>query len=279
MDTLVAVFLVSFVSSVPPSPPAEDPDAAFAAEWKAAIQAIPDLARFRPLDLGPAPLDALLSWAGPRGATVYDERCRPIRVERDGRELAGDRVTRVSFEDGYKRVDAEDLRFGRQRAVLGPGHTLYARKAGRWVEAGGGGCGCAEYPSGMLTRVTRNVAWYGSGIVTLRLACASCSETVTPCTDREGERVCRKCRSTWTQSFPVDPAVGVGYPGILTARVRTPPADCSAPCEPDELGTRIENVNRILGKREFLDPDDRGKPGLFRTKEACRKYRGLKAGQ
>jgi len=38
-------------------------------------------------------------------------------------------------------------------------------------------------------------------------------------------------------------------------------------------------VNRILGKREFLDPDDRGKPGLFRTKEACRKYRGLKAGQ
>ncbi len=251
-------------------------EADFAAAWQRATAALPALADYRPLELGAVPLPALLAWVPADGsALVYDSRCRPIRVRRDNDALVGRTEVKTTVTGGVKRVESRTVRFGRSIDLLVPGWTSYERDAaGRWVESGGGGRSELESRPGTLSRVTDQAAWYAGFLVELELACNRPLEVTSPCR-QGGERTCRRCRALGVRARSVSPGFGVGSGHAGPQRIRTSePVDCSGPCPPDPTAATRARLAPLLQGRTFLTvPGDDQPPALFRSREACRRWR------
>jgi hypothetical protein len=248
----------------------------FAEQWKWALSVLPQLSGYQPLDLGGSPMEELRKWVPPgKSITVYDERCRPIRVSLHEGVLSGDTNIQTTYHKGVKKVEALTVEYGTTIAYLGPGWTEYEKNAkGKWVEVGGGGMGCLETRPGVLNKVTRDAAWYGGFVASLNVVCGSPLSWTDTCLDGSS-RVCKKCNSLRLEVHSVTPGIGVGRFGTTGAGIHPDkPVDCSIPCPVDTKANEREKLNRILKGREFLSiGTGQGVPTLFRFRKTCEKYR------
>ncbi len=264
--------------------PQEDVDPVEA--WEAACKEVEELKRYRPLFIKPTPLDELLAWV-PEGKKVqiYDEKCRPVRVERHEDKLMGLVDVRTTLSRGVKRVHAMTARFGQEVYYTGPGFSEYEKnKKGEWEEVGAGGSGCLETRSGALNRVTEDSAFYSGAQVSLNVVCDSFKEWKEICKGG-GERTCRTCRSLDVRAHSHTSGFGFGYMRASSsvsadASAQKDPAagdgvDCSKPCPADSLSETMEKMNRFLKGKRFvtLDSHENGFPALFRSRKVCRRHR------
>lgn len=243
--------------------------------WRAACAELPELGSYRPLFLEPRPFDELMAWV-PEGKTirVYDENCKPIDLVRHEGHLAGDMEEKTTFHKGLKRISARTAHFGLDVSYTGPGWTDYERdEEGRWQEVGGGGMGCFEIRAGTLGRVTREAAFYNGTLVTFEVVCWSQLEELGKCADGS-PRKCQRCEGIRLDAKSNSPGRMIRYRGPMVRQSSSKPVDCSRPCPADELGARVERLNRYLDGKRFISTDefDSG-AALFRSRKACRRHR------
>lgn len=247
-------------------------------QWKEAREEVEELKSYRPLFLKPTPVDELLAWV-PKGKTVklFDEKCRPVQVERNNGVLTGLVDVKTTISKGVKSVHFKTGHFGLSVSYTGPSSTTYTRnKKGQWVRNSSGGRGSLETRVGALNRVTKNAAFYGGAVVVLKAVCRSYDSKCAIC-EGGGKRSCRTCRSIQIQAKSRSHGIGFGYAKTPSKSV-TPclkKADCSQPCPVDVLGKKIAKLNAFLKGKQFVtvDSDIENPPALFRTRKACRRHR------
>ncbi len=257
--------------SIAAMPPEKvDPEEA----WREACAELEALSEYRPFPLRSRLIDELLSWVDEgKSIRVYDEDCRPIDVMRHEDELAGDVDIKESFHEGIKRVEARTAHFRYSISYTGPGWTDYEKnEKGKWEEVGGGGAGCFEPRSGLLSRVTKEAAWYDGAEVSLKVSCRWVTEETSPCIGG-GKRICRHCRSLRVEVLQARHLRQ--YPGEATIRQSgSKPLDCSAPCPKNTLIETRDRLNRYLEGKAFFGSDVSGEGAvLFRSLKACRRHR------
>jgi len=249
-----------------------------AKQWKEAREEVEELKRYRPLFLKPTPLDELLAWV-PEGKKVqlFDEKCHPVKLERNEGVLTGPVDVKTKISKGVKSVHFKTGHFGLNVAYTGPSSTSYIRnKKGQWIRNSSGGIGSLESRAGALNRVTKNAAYYGGAVVSLKAVCRSYQEKCAICAGGS-KRTCRTCRSIQIQAKSRSHGIGFGY--VKAPVKRASPClkevDCSKPCPEDVLSKKIAQLNSFLKGKEFvtLNSDIENPPILFRTRKACRRHR------
>jgi hypothetical protein len=84
-----------------------------AKQWKEAREEVEELKSYRPLFLKPTSLDELLAWV-PEGRKVqlFDEKCRPVKLERNEGVLTGPVDVKTKISKGVKSVHFKTGHFG-----------------------------------------------------------------------------------------------------------------------------------------------------------------------
>ncbi len=255
-----------------------------AKQWKEAREEVEELKNYRPLFLKPTPLDELLAWVPKeKKAKLFDEKCRPVKVERNEDVLTGPVEVKTKISKGVKRVNFKTGHFGLSVSYTGPYSTSYKKdKQGQWVSYSSGGMGSLETRTGALNRVTKNAAFYGGAVVSLKAVCRSYHSKSVNCAGG-GKRTCRICRSIQIQAKSRSQGIGFGYVGAAAKGVsfELKEFDCSKPCPVDVLGKKIAQLNSFLKGKKFvtLDSDIENPPILFRTRKACRRHRARRKKQ
>ena len=248
--------------------------------WREACAELEALSAYRPFSLRPRVIDELLSWVEEgKSIRVYDEDCRPIDVMRHEGELAGDVDIKTSFHEGIKRESARTAHFGYSISYTGPGWTDYEKnEKGKWEEVGGGGMGCFDPRPWLLSRVTKDAAWYGGAKVSLKIHCRWVTEETSPCIGG-GKRICRHCRSLRIDVLQAN-HIRKFSGEVMMRQSGSKPLDCSAPCPKNSLIETRDRLNRYLEGKKFFSPEATDEEAvLFRSLKACRRHRSNALGR
>jgi hypothetical protein len=233
-----------------------------------------ETAALRPIAAADRLLDRLLDWAAPDAAlTVYDRRCRPLKLARNEASLDGDIHLKSVIRGKRKTVSGDSISFTDYITVVCGFDNDYERAAdGTWVEAGVSVTGCADTVGHRLSEVTETAAWYGGATVTLFAKCVARREEEQRCGDGS-TRVCSSCERI---GMEVDSRDGRFHSAIGAVTARAPagpePFDCAIPCPRDERGATLQRVSAALAGVEMLQTGLEDHPTLFRTRAACRDY-------
>lgn len=272
------------------APVAQPATADPATTWKAACAELKEFNEYRPLFTEPTPLDELLAWvAEGKHIQLFDEKCRPIRVERNEDELTGKIDVKTTVSRGVKRVRWRTAHFAMDVNYTGPNDAEYEKNVqGNWEEVGGGGMGSLETRSGALNRVTKDAAFYGGAMVSLTVECRTYQEISGTCANGD-KRTCRTCVSLRVRAHSRSSGIGFGYAGASVAASAgssgeqkpsaDAPLDCSKPCPPDTLSDSMHRLNAFLKGKELVTlsslVDDM--PILFRSRRACQLHRAKRS--
>lgn len=250
------------------------------AAWNAWRKKFPDLKDYQLLAVDPVPLQKLLAWI-PKGKTgsVYDRRCRRIRVTRQAQVLQGRRATGRSISGKSMTISHDGYTFDSRILLTDGGTDSYKRRGRKWVKVGGSAHGCANNVGLVLSKVTAGSAYYDAALVSLYVACGAPIYHKQHC-QRGGQRDCRSC-SSWTIQMKSrmyghrygrtrSPTVTVGLPSAPR------PVDCRKPCPSKAKYQAAKDLARFLRGRRFLHRSSPDHPYLFRSKKACRSYRKRK---
>jgi len=260
------------------------PKAVSRAQWKQWQQRFPALKRYRLLSLDPFPVKKLLAWIPVGGSgSVYDRRCRRIRVSRTTDSLYGTRVTSRRIRRKTLEVQSDEYTFDSTILLTDGGTEFYERRRRRWVKTGGAVHGCARSVGHFLSRVTSTAAYYDAVLVALYPVCGSFEVRIEHCR-QGGTRRCRRCRSWDVGMRSLTARVGYGRGrapvvtiGPASGSGYTPPrVDCSKPCPGSNKAEAVATLRRFLKGRRFINATGNDHPYLFRSRRACRRYRRSK---
>jgi len=247
----------------------------FAAEWTWIQTRFADATEYRPVKDEDIPLEPLLSWARPEGTTtIYDRACRPIPVERKGEQLCGLINRQTSTHGNFKDVHADELLLDQRIVQTAGSEEIYRRtKNGRWKLESTGGIGEAHSVGLLLSNVTLDAAWYNGQVVQLHIACAKRIEEEVPCIGG-GSRKCVRCLEWGIHPSSMEQGYAMGRYVPQTIGQATDPVDCSAPCpSAEQLPDDARRAQAALKGHEFVTEGPEEHPYLFRTRDACRRYR------
>jgi hypothetical protein len=260
-------------AAAPPPTPLE-PLMTFDEAWTWLGTELPDdTAELRLVDDGL--LEKLLAWAPPDGGvTVYDRRCRPLRLFRNETSLDGSIHVKTKVRGKRKTVSGESISFSWYIEVVCGFDNEYERGAnGAWEEVGASATGCADTIGFSLSEVTATAAWYGGAMVDLQVRCGHTREIAQRCLDGS-ERTCASCGRLALRIRSHQSHYGVGS-ASSSMRTAAPGerTDCSIPCPADVLTPRVPAVNAALEGVELEQIGLEKHPTIFRTRAACREYR------
>ncbi len=245
------------------------------AKWKEVQSQYPEAIEYRPAQTAQVPLEELLSWvpAGKTGA-VYDRACRPIRVERRGRELLGIANERTDVQGDTKSVTWTDVSFGERIVAKGNSVEPYHRGPdGHWISEGIGGINATTRVGVQLSKVTQDAAWYNGELVRLSVGCSKLVESVVACTGG-GTLKCMTCEwRLYAESLEEGLGKHRPRPAANEAVAVVGRVGCDVTCPSRALLDGVQRTDESLQSRNFLAVGPFEHPFLFRTRAACSEYR------
>jgi len=251
----------------------------FESEWRWLQSEFPEARAYVPREKAAVPIQDLMAWAGTATTlSIFDWGCRRIRVRsEDGAFKGNTNVQEQIAADGQtKTVSYEQAVFGATVEVVDAGTVSYEKIRGRWLETGSQGYSNGGFTSLLLSRVSRDAAWYNGAIVALSMECHQRTNEVSACPEA-GTRTCSWC-SEW--GFHKENRSSGWLMGwhqsvreITVAAAKE--ADCSRACPSTAVPEKVRRAESLLkGHTFFLDEEAAIEhPLIFRTHEACTRYR------